>query len=386
MERPAIGQHVYVLYPFVSGFGGIERLILDLAHYLQQNGQVLVLLTFRNAVDFSVYGASNLHVELISSRRNLLAEVVALQSFLHRKKICSDRVLVLEMRGAMYAGVSMESGYSVQISDPPSLLSNDISKWSFSLAARYAGGNSLPGFGTRVRGQIVHWLTRRGIRRARNLITMTQRNVEELSWVYGVDVVKIPQGVRLPVQQRLARTGSSSDVVFLSVCRLETSKRVDAIIRCFAETLKAQDSERRAGFRLRIVGEGSQELELKRLAVTCGVAEAVEFFGLVTDDLLERIYAESDIFVMPARQGYGLPGLECLVRGLCLIVHKESGVTEQLENTPRVQVVDDSGVSLTTAMIEAARNLDSQTHETPVVPTSSEWASAVSQLCGWSQV
>jgi glycosyltransferase involved in cell wall biosynthesis len=386
MSRSTIDQHVYVLYPFVSGFGGIERLILDLAHYLQQNGQVLVLLTFRNAVDFSAYGASNLQVELISSRRNLLSEVVALRSFLHRKKICSDRVLVLEMRGAMYAGVSMVSGYSIQISDPPSLLSSDISKWSFSLAARYSGDNSLPGFGTRLRGQIVHWLTRRGIRRARNLITMTQRNVEELSWVYSADVVKIPQGVRLPVQQRIARRGSSSDVVFLSVCRLETSKRVDAIIRCFAETLKAQDSERRAGFRLRIVGEGSQELELKRIAVTCGVAEAVEFFGLVTDDLLEQIYAESDIFVMPARQGYGLPGLESLVRGLCLIVHKESGVTEQLANTPRVQVVDDSGVSLTTAMIKAAENLDSQGHEAPVVPTSNEWASAVCQLCGWSQV
>lgn len=86
MSRSTIDQHFYVLYPFVSGFGGIERLILDLAHYLQQNGQVLVLLTFRNAVDFSVYGASNVQVELISSSRNLLSEVVALRSFLHRKR------------------------------------------------------------------------------------------------------------------------------------------------------------------------------------------------------------------------------------------------------------------------------------------------------------
>lgn len=372
----------YVFYPFISGFGGIERLIVDLARFLAQHGKTLVLITFKNRINFSEYGGEALKVEEISSRRNLCNEGTALKSLVRAHKIASEQVLVMEMRGAIYAGLALHAGFSLHIADPPSLLPSDLTKYSFSLAPNYAELKSDCSLATRGRGQFIHWLTSRGIRKAGHVITMTQRNVEELHAAYGVAFAKVPPGIRIPdiVTKEPHRNGQ---VRFLSVCRLEPSKRIDAIIRSLAALVKDGQTDSRSELTLRVVGEGSQAEQLKILAMDCGIESLVEFAGLVSDQELEKAYADSDIFVMPAKQGYGLPGLESLARGLQLIVHRESGVTEFLTNTSQVQIIDNVDSSLTEAMKKAVIMAKKSTTDTPSVPTSDQWASRIVQLAGW---
>lgn len=372
----------FVFYPFVSAFGGIERLIVDLACFLNGRGQDLTLIAFQNAVNFAQYGAEGLKIQTLPCSRNIRSEVAAFSSFVQHNKIRSSQILATEMRGAMYAGMALPAGFSLHIADPPSLLPSDVSKYSFSLARNYPDLRNHCSLATRSRGQIIHWLTRRGIRKAGCAITMTQRNVEELYAAYGVSFAKVPPGVRTPdvVARKLQRTGQ---IRFLSVCRLEPSKRIDSIIRSLAALVKDRQTDSQCEMTLRIVGEGSQAGQLKELAKDCGVESRVEFAGLLSDEELERAYAASDIFVMPAKQGYGLPGLESLARGLQLIVHRESGVTEFLTNTPQVQIIDNFDSSLTDAMKKAAMKAKLSTTDTPSVPTSDEWASSIAQLAGW---
>jgi glycosyltransferase involved in cell wall biosynthesis len=372
----------YVLYPFVSGFGGIERLVLDLSAFLHAQGKSLVLIAFKNAVDFAEYDAGRLSVQTLHCRRNLYAEVLALRRYFHDNQISTSQILAMEMRGAMYAGMALPAGYNLHIADPPSLLPSDLTKYSFSLARKYPEQKIDCSLATRGRGQIIHWLTRRGIRKAGHAITMTQRNVEELHAAYGVKFEKVPPGVRIPdVVGRKPR--SDGQIRFLSVCRLEPSKRIDAIIRSLADLVKDSQADSPGEMTLRIVGEGSQDQQLKDLAKDCGIESLVEFAGLVSDEELEKAYAESDIFVMPAKQGYGLPGLESLARSLQLIVHRESGVTEFLTNTPQVQIIDNFESSLTEAMRQAARMVHLPAGNRPSIPTSDEWASRIVELSGW---
>jgi len=372
----------YVFYPFISGFGGIERLIVDLARFLNEQEKTLVLIAFQNRINFSKYGGEALRVEEICCHRNLRAETAALKGYVQEQHIRSSGILAMEMRGAMYAGMALPAGYSLHIADPPSLLPSDLTKYSFSLARNYPERKIDCSLAIRCRGQFVHWLTRRGVRKAGHKITMTQRNVEELYAAYSVEFAKVPPGVRIPdVVAR--KPPSNGRVRFLSVCRLEPSKRIDAIIRALAVVVKESQTNASGEMTLRIVGEGSQDQQLKDLAKECGIESLVEFAGLVSDEELEKAYAESDIFVMPAKQGYGLPGLESLARGLQLIVHRESGVTEFLTDTPQVQIVDNFASSLTVAMRQAAVMANKLTHDTPSVPTSNEWASQIVELAGW---
>ncbi len=372
----------FVFYPFVAAFGGIERLIVDLACFLNGRGQDLTLIAFQNAVDFALYGAERLKIQTLPCHRSLRSEVSTLNSFARQHEIRSSQILAMEMRGAMYAGMALPAGYSLHIADPPSLLPSDLTKYSFSLARNYPKPKIDCSLATRGRGQFVHWLTRRGVRKAGHAITMTQRNVEELYAAYGVEFAKVPPGVRIP--EVVARKPQSNGKIrFLSVCRLEQSKRIDAIIRSLAALVKDSQADSCGEMSLQIVGEGSQDQQLKNLAKDCGIESLVEFAGLVSDEELEKAYAESDIFVMPAKQGYGLPGLESLARGLQLIVHRESGVTEFLTNTPQVQIIDNFASSLTEAMKQAAMMAKKSTTDAPSVPTSDEWASRIAQLAGW---
>lgn len=373
----------YVFYPFVAGFGGIERLIADLSCFLQDRGQTLRLLTFDNQIDFSAYGARNLEVVSIPSPRSLLAEARQLRRVVRLEGIPSENILVMEMRGAAYAGLSLPQGYSVHIADPPSLLPRDRSKSSFTLARQYSSESSRRTLISRVRGEVDYRLTRHGIRRAYVAITMTQRNADELLDAFGVQFHKVAPGIRLP--EHIVRAQRTDGVIrFLSVCRLEPSKRIDSIIEAFARMTQIPEPPTQR-LVLRIVGDGSQRNQLEELTRSIGIAPLVEFCGRISDEELEHAYSDSDIFVMPARQGYGLPGLESLARGLQLIVHRQSGVAEYLAKCRNVEVVEDSGSSLVSAMRRAAETALQPKTGVPRVQTSDEWSDEITRLCGWRQ-
>jgi rhamnosyl/mannosyltransferase len=73
---------------------------------------------------------------------------------------------------------------------------------------------------------------------------------------------------------------------------------------------------------LSIVGTGPARDSLERHARAEGVADRVTFEGFVSDDRLDRLYREANLFVLPsvgANESFGIVQLEAMQRGLPVI-------------------------------------------------------------------
>ena len=76
-------------------------------------------------------------------------------------------------------------------------------------------------------------------------------------------------------------------------------------------------------------GDGEQRNELINLAADLGISKNVIFTGFIRGKRLRDIYAISDIFVMSSiSEPFGLTALEAAHHGDCLILTKQSGVSE----------------------------------------------------------
>lgn len=97
-----------------------------------------------------------------------------------------------------------------------------------------------------------------------------------------------------------------------------------------------------------VVGGGDGRPVLEALAAECGVAGAVRFHGIVTEEELIRHYHEASLFVMPSRfEGFGFVFLEAMGYGkpvVCgnedasveVVRHEETGLTVAPQNTEQV--------------------------------------------------
>lgn len=78
-----------------------------------------------------------------------------------------------------------------------------------------------------------------------------------------------------------------------------------------------------------LAGDGEERNSLINLAANLGIAHSVIFTGFVRGQKLRDIYSISDIFVMSSvSEPFGLTALEAAHHGDCLILTRQSGVSE----------------------------------------------------------
>ena len=365
--------------PFVEAFGGLERLLLGMSRFLHDRGLPHEVVCFADRVGLPSRAAWPLRVRELRPRRNALAEALSLHRYLGQNG-GGHAPLLFDLKGAFYAGLLPMPRYHVHLTDPPSLLPADVSKHAFSLRRAIPGGSGLP---AGVHGEIVHRITRRGARRAQTVVTMSEAIAEELRAIYSIQPIVVRPGVAMPPMpagERRRRDRFNG----LSVSRLEPNKRVDWILRAWARLHLDEPCQVAT---LHIVGDGSQSLPLQALASDLGIASHVVFHGPVPDATLDEIFCSADVFLMPAAQGYGLPALEALARGVPVIVHRDSGVSEILKATPWAEVIDEDVDQLamtTRAIVQRLASGRLQGSASPAFPTESGWALRLSEICGWA--
>ena len=105
------------------------------------------------------------------------------------------------------------------------------------------------------------------------------------------------------------------------------------------------------------------------------------------DTELERLYAQAHLFLMPAVQGYGIPAIEALQRGIPILLHRDSGVSDILLNTPWATVLRGDKQEMTPALRSTIDWIlaDGPTYAAPPphLPTEDEWAERVATICGY---
>ena len=115
-----------------------------------------------------------------------------------------------------------------------------------------------------------------------------------------------PDGVHVVepgVHPRFSPAGRrDNEPLVLSVGRLTASKRVDVLIRAFAEARDQVDD-----LRLEVIGDGPEQASLRALATAQGVADAVAFRGRISDDELVEAYRRARLVVSASiSEGWGM--------------------------------------------------------------------------------
>lgn len=154
------------------------------------------------------------------------------------------------------------------------------------------------------------------------LATNSRTTGEYLRTIYGrtPDKVVYP-GVNLP--PKVSPPSSSDPLMFVG--NLWQHKRIDLVVKALARLPKGN---------LRIVGEGPEKQNLRRLARDLGLNGRVEFSGRVDQDTLGELYARSSMCVYtPQREPFGMVPLEAAAAARPVIATEGGGYSEVLNDT-----------------------------------------------------
>jgi glycosyltransferase involved in cell wall biosynthesis len=126
----------------------------------------------------------------------------------------------------------------------------------------------------------------------------------------------------------------AKDITFLYVGRLAPSKRVDHIIRAFAQVSRAL-AEDGVSPQLKIVGSGSNVYEhrLRQLAARQGLSHSVEFCGWIDKWWLDERLVRSHVLLLASvREGWGLVVTEANSVGIPAVGYPVPGLRDSIVN------------------------------------------------------
>lgn len=187
-------------------------------------------------------------------------------------------------------------------------------------------------------------------------VTVISRVLSERALRYGrADALLIPNGIDGALIARACSFTKKIAGRILFVGRLEPMKGVDVLLRAFARALtpltpspphptpalrfNSGPPAGRGGdtpslyWHLRIVGRGSEETALKRLAKDLGLAERVTFVGFIPMPQVYEEFAQAQVFCALSRsEALGNVFLEAQAAGCAVITTRVGGIPDIVED------------------------------------------------------
>jgi glycosyltransferase involved in cell wall biosynthesis len=156
------------------------------------------------------------------------------------------------------------------------------------------------------------------------------------------------QGPRERVAARAELGLPDDDVVFAYVGRLVAIKRVEFLIRAFADAAR-----RGPPMRLLVVGDGEPRARLEALAAELGVADRIDFLGYRRD--LTRVTAATDAAVLAsANEGAPVSLIEAAAAGRPAVATSVGGVPEVVGEGMGIRVPRDREDAFADALVAIA--------------------------------
>lgn len=201
--------------------------------------------------------------------------------------------------------------------------------------------------------RIDRWAVRHRARRAIAISATTAADLDRLWGVERARVDVVPLGspfVDGKIADRAYRDGrtrfddSCAGVTLLSPYNLEPRKNLAALLKAVS-TLRT----RHPGLRLLLFGRAAitpeREEQFERLVVELNVEDAVHRLGVVDDEELAWLYGHTTLFVFPSLyEGFGLPVLEAMAVGACVVVRNASAMAEIVGEAGELVETADSAV------------------------------------------
>lgn len=188
----------------------------------------------------------------------------------------------------------------------------------------------------------IYDMERHGMRAADHVIAVSQYTKEMIVEHYGIDRRKISvvynAATRHPDSitrfDQSSGRGEIKTVLFLG--RITFQKGPEYFIEAAARVLKVFPE-----VRFIMAGSGDlMNLMIERVA-ELGIGQNFHFTGFLRGSDVERIFARSDLYVMPSvSEPFGIAPLEALLCDVPVIISKQSGVSEILHHALKVNFWD----------------------------------------------
>jgi len=355
----------------IAQFGGAERGLLALSNWLHRHALAHYLLTYADRCNLAQYAPHPVTILELKPRPGPRHKIASLQRHFAQRGVSAYAPLTSGYQPALHATLAGLRGFHCLMHDTPSLFGDSDHR-------------SLPG---KLRIAISNTVSSRGLRSGGATIVNSEFLRAECHRDFRVDAHIARMGGLTTAASPPRVRPVTRDLRLLSVCRIEPNKRLDWVLRALA-TLEHTPTplSARVDWRLDLAGTGSQIPTLQQMASTLGIADRVHLHGFLPDQQLATLYARAHLFLMPAVQGYGIPAIESLQRGIPVVLHRQSGVSDLLLDTPWATVLHGDESTLLPALRTAIDNAIAGRHHRspqPTLPTENQWAERVAQLCHW---
>jgi len=187
--------------------------------------------------------------------------------------------------------------------------------------------------------QHVYDIEREGMHHADKVITVSNYTKNMVAKHYGVPLDKIEvvhNAVDFDDHYVDAPRISEKDKIVLFLGRITLQKGPDY----FVEMAK-KVSEVVPEAKFVVAGSGDMEARMIIRAAELGIGDKMLFAGFLRGDDITRAYKMADVYVMPSvSEPFGITPLEAIKNGTPTIISKQSGVSEILSNTIKVDFWD----------------------------------------------
>jgi glycosyltransferase involved in cell wall biosynthesis len=362
-----------IFVPEMEQFGGAERSVLALSRWLYRQHLESHLVTYFDRLDLARYASHPIEIVELKPEAGARAKIGSLRRYLRDLPPNSPKPLGSGYQAALHTTLAGVRGFHTLMHDTACLFGDEDIRSAMG-KLRIAVSNRIIGYGLRSGGKTI-------------VTSEFLRNECKKDFGVKAEIVRMG-GAEIAGDDAPFRIRPVDDQLRLfSVCRIEANKRIDWMIRSLAELEHGEAPlSSRIDWRLDLAGKGSLIPWLQKMATDLGIGDRIHFHGFVSDTGLEELFTRTHLFLMPAVQGYGIPAIEALHRGIPVLLHRESGVSDILLATPWATVLMGGEEKMTDALGSAIDGVLLGRHHAeaqPHLPTEEEWAEKVSELCGW---
>ena len=349
-------QHVLLCRRRLEGWGGAERVLIEQAASFVERGIRCTIVVFEIDAPLREQLPREADVIVLGERRYsdlaFFPDLLKLSRCLRRLRpdcVIAHQTMTDYLRWAL---LGTGTPYFQLKYTSPFYMAQDTTKYSFLYRSRFQKvRDSMPGYSEidsrprqagflrRLMNEffaVRDWLGVRGARRVFTLTSQSQWEIGQLYrvpgiiWTPGTNHVARPSRNEAAVQSLRAQYGiGEGQPVILSVNRLEPRKRVHVLIEAFR--LLLTDGARP---KLVIVGEGEEQVALKRQVSEAGLAGDVQFAGFVSEELLPHHYHMCDVAVAIIWGSWALSVVEPLLYDKKLLISDE--IPDLFEGVPNL--------------------------------------------------
>lgn len=143
------------------------------------------------------------------------------------------------------------------------------------------------------------------------------------------------------------KKGGKKIVLYLG--RITIQKGPDYFIQAAARVLEKDEN-----VIFIIAGTGDMQQEIINKSAAMAIADHILFTGYLSDEQIKSIYKSADLYIMPSvSEPFGIVALEALASKTPVIISKQSGASEAIENALKVDFWDtDEMANMILAILE----------------------------------